>query len=32
MRVSAFNYEVFRVNYEVFRVNYVVFDEDIISP
>ena len=22
MRVSAFNYEKFRVNYEIFRVNY----------
>lgn len=31
MRVSASNYEVFRVNYEVFRVNYVVIDSNIIE-
>jgi plasmid replication initiation protein len=31
MRVSALNYEVFRVNYEVFRVNYVVIDTLIID-
>lgn len=29
MRVSASNYEIFRVNYEIFRVNYVVIDGNI---
>lgn len=31
MRVSALNYEVFRVNYEFFRVNYVVIDGNIFK-
>jgi hypothetical protein len=29
MRVSAANYEVFRVNYEVFRVNYEMIYRNI---
>ena len=31
MRVSASNYEIFRVNYEIFRVNYVVIDGNIFG-
>jgi hypothetical protein len=31
MRVSASNYEVFRVNYEVFRVNYEMIYRNIFD-
>jgi len=31
MRVSASNYEFFRVNYEFFRVNYENIDNDIVQ-
>lgn len=31
MRVSASNYEIFRVNYEIFRVNYVMIDGNIFG-
>jgi len=31
MRVSASNYEFFRVNYEFFRVNYENIDNNIVQ-
>ena len=31
MRVSASNYEFFRVNYEFFRVNYENIDNSIVQ-